>query len=210
MKQNEMEIVFILDRSGSMAGLEKDTIGGFNSTLEKQKSENNEGRVTTVLFDNIIEELYCGMPINEVLPLTEKEYYVRGATALLDAVGITISKIKKEQKENGEKKTLFIIITDGYENASREYSLSSVKALIKEQKESGWEFVFFGANIDAVSVAGDMGIEKDMAVDYAPTRRGVKTAYKAMSMAIDEMRCERMRSGAWRKEADIEFKKTKK
>ena len=157
MDKNLTELVFILDRSGSMGGLESDTIGGFNSLLEKQKKVEGKCSLTTVLFDHDYELLHDRINIQAVSPLTEKDYYVRGSTALLDAVGRTISKIEHVQETTAEEyragKVMFVIITDGMENASREYTTKKVKSMIEAEKEKGWEFVFLGANMDAVETA---------------------------------------------------------
>ena len=168
MKTNLTELVFILDRSGSMQGLEKDTIGGFNAMLEKQKKEPGEALVSTVLFDDRIEVLHDRVKLGEVRPITEKEYCVRGCTALLDAVGGAIRHIgnihKYARPEDVPERTLFVITTDGMENASRRYTADKVRRMIEHEKEKyGWEFLFLGANIDAVETAGSLGIAPDRA-----------------------------------------------
>ncbi len=193
MKKNRTELVFILDRSGSMSGLEKDTIGGFNSMLAKQKELDSECRITTVLFDQQYTLLHDRIDIRAVSPMTEKEYYVRGCTALLDAIGITIQKLVQVQKNTAEEyraeKVMFVIITDGEENSSREYSVDRVKAMIKHEKEKyGWEFVFLGANIDAVRTAGHLGISPDRAADYVPDSAGTALNFEAMANAVAEFR----------------------
>lgn len=193
MKKNLTELVFILDKSGSMSGLEKDTIGGFNSMLEKQKNVDGECRITTVLFDNSYELLHDRVDIKAVGKITEKEYYVGGSTALLDAIGRTIKKIVSVQKNTADEyradKVMFVIITDGEENASREYSSDKVKKMIeKEKKKYGWEFVFLGANINAVETAGRFGIGADRAVDYVPDGEGTKLNYMMMAKAVAEFR----------------------
>jgi uncharacterized protein YegL len=171
VKQDLTELVFILDRSGSMGGLESDTIGGFNAMLAKQKAEPGEASVTTVLFDDKCELLHDRIDLRAVSPITDKEYFVRGTTALLDAVGSTIQKIAGAQKQTAEdyraSRVMFVITTDGMENASREYSYEKVKSMVEHEKEKhGWEFIFLGANIDAVETAGRFGIDASHASDY--------------------------------------------
>ncbi|MCL2059639.1 MAG: VWA domain-containing protein [Oscillospiraceae bacterium] len=193
MKANLMELVFILDRSGSMGGLESDTIGGFNSMLSKQQAEPGECRITTVLFDNQYEILHDRIDIKAVSPVTEREYYVRGNTALLDAVGKTINKIGAVQKNTAEvcraEKVLFVITTDGMENASRKFSYNKIKSMIEHQKSKyGWEFVFLGANIDAVEVANRFGIDKNRAQNYHNDSEGVALNYAVVSEAVKSYR----------------------
>lgn len=193
MKKNLTQLVFILDRSGSMAGLESDTIGGFNSMLEKQKKEDGECIITTVLFDHEVELLHDRIDIRAVRPMSEKEYMVRGSTALLDAIGKTIHKIGNAEKNTAEEyradKVMVVIITDGEENSSRFYSLKEVKHMIERQKEHyGWEFIFLGANIDAVETATRFGIDKDMAVDYVPDKEGIQLNFSMMSEAVASYR----------------------
>lgn len=193
MKKGLTELVFILDKSGSMSGLEKDTIGGYNSMLEKQKAVEGECRITTVLFDNNYELFHDRIDIRAVSPITEKEYQVGGSTALLDAIGRTIHKIGNAQKNTDDdyraEKVMFIIITDGEENASREYSADKVKAQIERQKTKyGWEFIFLGANIDAVQTAGRFGIAPDRAVDYLADSAGTELNFKVMSAAVATFR----------------------
>ncbi len=187
------ELVFILDKSGSMAGLEKDTIGGFNSMLQKQKRVAGDCRITTVLFDSSYELLHDRIDIRAVSPITEKEYQVGGATALLDAIGLTVDKLIAVQKNTAEpyraENVIFVIITDGEENSSRRYPSDRVKAMIKREKEKyGWEFVFLGANIDAVETAGRFGIAPDRAVDYVPDAQGVTLNFQMMSEAVADFR----------------------
>ena len=169
--KNTTELVFILDRSGSMSGLEKDTVGGFNSMISKQKTEDGEALVSTVLFDNKSVVIHDRLPLDDVPPMTEKEYFTRGCTALLDALGDAIHHIgnihKYARREDVPEKTLFVITTDGFENASCRYDYDTVRAMIERQKEKyGWDFLFLGANIDAVAEARRFGIDADCAVDY--------------------------------------------
>ena len=189
MKKGLTEIVFILDRSGSMGGLEKDTIGGYNSMIAKQKSEEGEALISTVLFDNETEVLHDRVPLSKIEPITEKEYFVRGSTALLDAIGGAIHHIgnvhKYAREEDVPEKTLFIITTDGMENSSREYSYNKVKKMVERQKEKyNWEFIFLGANIDAVSVANQFGVDKSRAVRYECDSAGTALNYKVMSKMV--------------------------
>ena len=189
MKKGLTEIVFILDRSGSMAGLEPDTIGGYNSMIEKQKNEKGEALISTILFDNETEVLHDRVPIGKIEPITEKEYFVRGSTALLDAVGGAIHHIanihKYAREEDVPEKTLFIITTDGMENSSREYSYDKVKKMVEKRKEKDhWEFIFMGANIDAVSVANKFGVDRSRAVTYECDGAGTALNYKVMSKMV--------------------------
>ena len=189
MKKGLTEIVFILDRSGSMCGLEPDTIGGYNSMIEKQKNEEGEALISTVLFDNETEVLHDRVPIGKIEPITEKEYFVRGSTALLDAVGGAIHHIanihKYAREEDVPEKTLFIITTDGMENSSREYSYDKVKKMVEKRKEKDhWEFIFMGANIDAVSVANKFGVDRSRAVRYECDGAGTALNYKVMSKMV--------------------------
>ena len=193
MKQNLTELVFILDRSGSMAGLEKDTIGGYNAMLEQQRKVDGECVITTVLFDNHDTLLHDRIDIRAVKPITGRDYFVGGSTALLDAIGKTIYKIATAQKNTAEdyraEKVMFVIITDGEENASREYSARQVKELIQRQKERfHWEFIFLGANIDAVETAGRFGIDADRAVDYVPDANGTELNFRVMSKTVASFR----------------------
>ena len=217
MKKNLTEIVFILDRSGSMSGLEADTIGGYNSLLEKQKKEDGEALVSTVLFDDEQEVLHDRVPLSRMRPMTDKEYYVRGCTALLDAVGGAIHHIgnvhKYAREEDRPEKTLFIITTDGMENSSRRYTYDRVKAMVERQKEKyGWEFLFLGANIDAIEVAGRFGISADRAVNYECDAKGTAVNYKALSKAVSQVRmaecCATMAlKEDWKDEIEKDYKK---
>lgn len=193
MKNNLTELVFILDKSGSMAGLEKDTIGGYNSMLKQQRKEDGQCFITTVLFDNRYELLHDRIDIRAVKPITNKEYRVGGSTALLDAIGKTVQKIVNVQKNTSEEyraeKVMFVIITDGEENSSRTFTASEVKDMIKLQKEKyGWEFIFLGANIDAVETAGRFGISPDRAAEYVPDSKGTELNFRVMSRAVSTFR----------------------
>lgn len=193
MKKDFTELAFILDKSGSMSGLEKDTIGGFNAMLRKQREVAGECRITTVLFDDRYELLHDRVDIRAVRELTEKEYFVGGSTALIDAIGRTIDKLVNVQKNTAEEyraeKVMVVIITDGQENSSREYPRQKVKAMIEQEKEKyGWEFVFLGANIDAVQTAGQFGISSNRAVDYVPDSAGTTLNFAVMSEAVAEYR----------------------
>ena len=207
------ELVFILDRSGSMSGLEKDTIGGFNSMLDKQRNEVGEAVVSTVLFDNENEVIHDRVSIENVPKLTEKEYYVRGCTALLDAVGGAINHIgnvhKYARKEDVPERTLFIITTDGMENASRRYTYGKVRKMIERQKEKyGWEFLFLGANIDAAAEAGKFGIDEDMSANYNCDSVGTALNFEVIGEAISSVRaCSAPLSADWKKKIDADFKK---
>ena len=212
MKQNLTELVFILDRSGSMQGLEGDTIGGFNAMIEKQKKEPGEAFVSTVLFDDQAEVLHDRVTLEKVQPITDKEYYVRGCTALLDAVGGAIHHIgnihKCSRKEDVPEKTLFIITTDGYENASKRYDYETVRKMIERQKEKyGWEFLFLGANIDAAAEAKRFGISADRAVNYKCDEEGTALNYEVISEAVCSVRACKPLSADWKKRIDEDVKK---
>ena len=193
MKNNITEIVFILDRSGSMSGFEADTIGGFNATIEKQKEQDGKVYVSTVLFDNESEVIHDRIDINEIKRMTRRDYQVRGCTALLDTIGGAIHHIgnihKYARPGDVPEHTIFIITTDGMENASQRYSSDKVKEMIKRQTEKyGWEFIFLAANIDAVKTAENIGIRKERAANYRQTKDGVYRSYGAMSEAISTVR----------------------
>ncbi len=193
MNSKLTELVFILDRSGSMGGLESDTIGGFNSMLKKQQAEPGECRITTVLFDGYYEILHDRIDITAVNPITEREYYVRGNTALLDAIGKTINKIGGVQKNTAEEcradKVLFVITTYGMENASREFSYDKIKAMVERQKSKyGWEYIFLGANIDAVDVAERFGVAQNRAQNYHNDSAGIVLNYAVVSKAVAAFR----------------------
>ena len=212
MKKNLTELVFILDRSGSMAGLEGDTIGGFNSMIEKQKGEPGQAFVSTILFDNEQDVIHDRVDIQNIQPMTRKEYYVRGCTALLDAVGKAIHHIgnvhKYAREEDRPEKTLFIITTDGMENASREYSYGRLKKMIEQQKEKyGWEFIFLGANIDAAKEAARFGIHADCAANYHADREGTAVIYEAMSAAVCNIRAARPMDASWKRQVDEDYRK---
>ena len=212
MKKNLTELVFILDRSGSMAGLEKDTIGGFNAMIEKQKAEAGEAFISTVLFDNDTEVIHDRVALNAVPKLTEKEYFVRGCTALLDAVGGAIHHIgnvhKYAREEDRPEKTLFVITTDGMENASRRYSYEKVRAMITRQKEKyGWEFLFLGANIDAAREAARFGIGADCAANYHADAVGTGVIYEAVCDTVRDFRASRPVGAGWKKRIDEDFRK---
>ena len=207
------ELRFMLDRSGSMSGLEKDTIGGFNSMLEKQRKEPGDAVVSTVLFDNEIEVIHDRVSIENVPPLTDKEYFVRGCTALLDAVGGAIHHIgnvhKYARKEDVPEKTLVIITTDGMENASRRYTYNKVRSMIeREKKRFGWEFIFLGANIDAAEEARKFGIDESMAANYNCDEIGTAINYEAICQAITMVRGSNTPlSSDWKKNIDADYKK---
>lgn len=212
MKQNLTEIVFILDRSGSMAGLEKDTIGGFNAMIEKQKKEPGEAVISTVLFDNTTQVIHDRVPMDRMELLTEKEYFVRGCTALLDAVGGAIHHIgnvhKYAREEDRPEKTLFVITTDGMENASRFYSYDRVGAMIQHQQEKyGWEFLFLGANIDAAEEAGRFGIRPECAADYHADSQGTEVIYASVCEAVHQVRsCTAPLEAGWKRKIEQDFK----
>ena len=213
MKKNLTELVMILDRSGSMGGLESDTIGGYNSMLKKQREAEGEVLVSTVLFDDRTEVLYDRVPLEKLPQMTEKEYYVRGCTALLDAVGGAVRHIgnvhKYAREEDRPEKTIFVITTDGLENASSEYSYDRVKKMVERQKEKyGWEFLFLGANIDAIETAGRFGITADRAANYHSDRKGTALNYEVLADAVCEMRVSAAPiSAKWKKRIDEDFRK---
>jgi len=210
MKKNLTELVFILDRSGSMAGLEKDTIGGFNAMIEKQRAEPGEAIISTVLFDNHSEVIHDRAALREVPKLTEREYYVRGCTALLDAVGGAIHHIgnvhKYAREEDRPEKTLFVITTDGMENASRRYSYGQVKEMITRQKEKyGWEFLFLGANIDAAREAARFGIDADRAANYHADAKGTAVIYETVSETVCNFRASQPMAADWKQHIDEDY-----
>lgn len=212
MKKGLTEMVFILDRSGSMAGLEADTIGGYNSMLEKQKTLEGEALVSTVLFDHESTVICDRRHLTEVPEMTEEEYYVRGCTALLDAVGGAIHHIgnvhKYARDEDRPEKTVFVITTDGVENASKIYTYSNVQSMIKRQTEKyGWEFLFLGANIDAKAEAKRFGIDENRAVKYHSDKKGTALNYKVVGQALSELRCRSAISDDWAEEIEEDFEK---
>jgi len=219
MQKNLTELVFILDRSGSMGGLESDTIGGFNSMLKKQQAQDGECRITTILFDGEYEVLHDRLDLKAVCPITENEYFVRGNTALLDAVGKTINKINNAQRQSKPEyqadKVLFVITTDGMENASREFNYSQIKSMIEKQKnDNNWEFIFLGANIDAVDVANRFGIAKNRAQNFHNDSEGIELNYSSVSDAIGEFRaapasCKAI-ANDWNEKIEKDYKKRKK
>lgn len=214
MKKDLTELVFILDRSGSMSGLEGDTIGGYNGLLEKQRSEIGAALITTVLFDDRYELLHDRINIKGVAPITGKDYFVRGSTALLDAIGKTITKIENAHNHTSEderpEKTLFVITTDGWENASREFTKDKVRALVERmQSERGWEFIFLGANIDAVKVAGDFGISENRTANYHADAVGTAVNFSAVGTVISQLRTQRSVGEDWKKEIDKDYESRK-
>lgn len=212
MKKDLTELVFILDRSGSMSGLESDTIGGYNAMLEKQKRESGDAIITTVLFDDKYELLHDRISLRGVALITDKEYYVRGNTALLDAVGRTINKIGNVQKHTAEEEwaeyVMFVITTDGMENASREFNYEKVRKMIEHQKSKyGWEFIFLGANIDAIATAERFGISKDRATNYNADSEGTMLNYAVISETVSCLRASRPISENWKDRIEEDFKK---
>lgn len=210
MKKNLTEIIFILDRSGSMSGLEADTIGGFNSMIEKQKKADGEAMISTVLFDNVSEVIHDRVSVLDIQPMTDKDYTVRGCTALLDAIGGAIHHIgnihKYARAEDVPEHTLFVITTDGMENASHHYNAERVKQMIERQKARyGWEFLFLGANIDAVETARHFGIGADRAVNYHSDSAGTQLNYEVLSEAICAVRGSVQLGADWKKRIDEDF-----
>ena len=208
-KNGATELVFILDRSGSMAGLEQDTIGGFNAMIEKQKAQEGKCLVTTVLFDHEMLTLHDRVPLKEIKPLTDEDYTVRGCTALIDAIGATVSKIdtihRYQRPEDVPDNVMFVITTDGLENASKEYTSDKVKKMIEAHKEKGWEFLFIGANIDAVETAKHFGIAGDRAVNYHADHKGTAVVFNAVSKAVGKMRCAAPLAPSWSEDIEKDY-----
>lgn len=210
IKNNITEMVFILDRSGSMGGLEGDTIGGFNSMLEKQKKESGKCLVSTILFDHQTEVIHDRVDLAEIQPMTEEQYYVRGCTALVDAIGSAIRHIgnihKYARPEDVPENTVFVIITDGMENASKEYSSDQIKKMIEHEKEKyGWEFLFIGANIDAVETAKHYGIDEDRSVNYHADTQGTNIVYDAVANACCKLRASAPLCNDWSEDINKDY-----
>lgn len=210
MKKGLTEIVFILDRSGSMRGLETDTVGGFNSMIAKQKKEEGDALVSTVIFDHVSEVIHDRVPLNEVPEMTENDYSVRGSTALIDAIGDAVKHVSHVHKyirdEDVPERTLFVITTDGMENSSRKYSADQVREMIRKQTEKkGWEFIFLGSNIDAVKTAAGLGISEDRAVNYNCDKTGTWISYAAVGEAISQVRACHAMGSKWRAKIDEDY-----
>ncbi len=214
MKKGLTELVFILDRSGSMSGLESDTIGGFNSMLEKQKKLDAEALVTTVLFNHVIALLHDRVKIQDIEPLTDEDYSVGGCTALVDAIGTTVQKIKDihrySREEDVPENTLFVIITDGLENSSRRYDSDTVKAMVKEQQEKGWTFLFLGANIDAVETAAQFGISEKFAAEYDNSHEGIAQNFSSLGNVCASVRYCMATPEDWKADIEDLLRKSKK
>ena len=211
MKNEMTELVFILDKSGSMAGLEKDTIGGFNALVEKQRKLQGDVRVTTVLFNQSYELLHDRISLKGISPLTEDDYEVGGTTALLDAIGSTVQKIANAQKRTMEEeradKVMFVITTDGMENASCEYNYKKINEMIASQKQKfNWEFIFLGANIDAVATARQFGVEEEFAVEYHADPEGTQLNYQVLSEAVSSFRTSKSIDRNWKKDIEKDYK----
>ncbi len=204
------ELVFILDRSGSMAGLESDTIGGFNGFIDEQLKEEGDVNLTTILFDHEIKTLHDHLDLKVVNKMNRSDYIVRGSTALYDAIGYGINKLKGIQESTAKDfkadKVIVIITTDGMENASQQFNVFDIKNLIKAQEELGWEFIFLGANIDAISTAEDMGIKADRAVSFHNDKKGVKLNYQVLNNSVSRLRKDEEVFDEWKKEIEEDFK----
>ena len=209
LNNNITEIVFILDRSGSMSGLEKDTIGGFNAMIEKQKKQDGKAYVSTVLFDHESVVLHDRLPLEQIKPMTEDDYTVRGCTALLDAIGGAVKHIgnihRYARPEDVPEHTMFVITTDGLENASRKYNSRDIKRLIESKKEEGWEFLFIGANIDAIETANDYGISADRAVNYNADSQGTGVVFEAVSETVAKFRGGQKVAPCWSKKTNDDY-----
>ena len=209
LNNNITEIVFILDRSGSMSGLEKDTIGGFNAMIEKQKKQDGKAYVSTVLFDHESVVLHDRLPLEQIKPMTEDDYTVRGCTALLDAIGGAVKHIgnihRYARPEDVPEHTMFVITTDGLENASRKYNSRDIKRLIESKKEEGWEFLFIGANIDAIETANDYGISADRAVNYTADSQGTGVVFEAGSETVAKFRGGQKVAPCWSKKINDDY-----
>jgi len=207
------ELVFILDRSGSMSGLEKETIGGFNSLIEKQKRQEGKCYVSTVLFDHESIVLYDRVDLREIRAMTNEDYVPRGMTALVDAIGDAVKHISNIHKyarpEDVPQHTMFVITTDGCENASKRYSAYMVKEMITEKKNEGWEFLFLGANIDAVETASRYGIDQNRSVNYSPSAKGTAQNFKTISCAVSRMRMSQGIDDDWKKDIEEHYRKNK-
>ena len=215
MKNNITELVFILDRSGSMAGLESDTIGGFNSLIEKQRKQDGKCYVSTVLFDNVSEVLYDRVELSKIRKMTEDDYTVRGCTALIDAIGGAIHHVgnvhKYARPEDVPEQTMFVIMTDGMENASRRYTSDEVKKMIEKEKEKyGWEFLFIGANIDSVETARHFGIGADRSVNYHADAQGTAVVFDAVTETVCNVRERRPLASSWSAKINKDYNSRKK
>ncbi|MCQ2516858.1 MAG: VWA domain-containing protein [Saccharofermentans sp.] len=210
MKKNLTELVFILDKSGSMGGMESDTIGGFNSMIEKQKKEDGECLVSCVLFDNDSEVIYDRVPVDQVKPMTLDDYCVGGCTALVDSLGGAIHHISNVHKyireEDRPENTIFIITTDGYENASHKYTAKKLKKMVSEKTKNGWEFIYMAANIDAVSTGANFGIRADRAINYNCDSEGTAIMYDAVCEAVSNVRSCRKMGSAWAARVNDDYK----
>ena len=210
---NKTELIFILDRSGSMGGLESDTIGGFNATISDQKKIDGETRVTTILFDNFFEVFHDRINLQDIAPLTEQDYFVRGSTALYDAVALGIRKIanvqKQTRKEGRADKVIMVITTDGYENASRDTNAAMLHKMIDDCKKDGWEFLFLGADIDAQAAAGSIGIDSNRAANFVKDSQGVRVQYDSLNVAISAMRSGAPLPKDWKNKLDEDNKRAK-
>ena len=210
---NKTELIFILDRSGSMGGLESDTIGGFNASISDQKKIDGKTRVTTILFDNFFEVLHDRINLQDIAPLTDKDYFVRGSTALYDAVVLGIRKIANVQKqtmpEGRADKVIMVITTDGYENSSRETNAAMLHKMIDDCKKNDWEFLFLGTDIDAQAAAGSIGIESHRASNYVKDAQGVRVQYDSLNLAISAMRSGAPLPADWKEKLDEDNKRAK-